>query len=310
MGILVAGLFEIAAYSLKNIPPQRHPMDVLVSRIDTNVMNAEAVIMGDSVTKSVVDWYDIGPSIANLTDNRSSGVIGMMFVLVRYLSSNLPPRLIYISTTPESLSYVPENSFDYFIGSVFKGPSERSWLNRHSPGYAQPKWNLAVFDAKQRVFQPTFGMLRRLTKIEPATDGHHNLDVITNLESMLGRYVSLNELRSRLEQNLVPGETATQAIAALCRKTSQTNIKLVFAWAPTPESVYQYWRHESQLNDLQNLIINMHDGACSDVTFHDFNSKQNYPDYAFLDPEHLRRPGWAALYGRQLRKQILEAMTQ
>ena len=75
--IAAAGLFEIAALGLENVQLRRHPMDYLIARLDAHAVNAEVVVMGDSVTKSVVDWYDVGPSIANLTDNRSGGVIGM-----------------------------------------------------------------------------------------------------------------------------------------------------------------------------------------------------------------------------------------
>jgi hypothetical protein len=264
--------------------------------------------MGDSVTKTVVDWHDIGPSVANLTDNRSSGVIGMKFVLTRYLARNDPPRLIYVAATPESLTYVPEDSFDYYVGSVFKSPDERSWLRKHVPEFGQENPTLAIFDAKQRVAQPLFGAARALSLPQPATDGLHEVDAVVELEGEQGRFVASSELLGRLDHALELGPTAARAMADLCEDARDSGARLVLAWAPTPESVYEGWRRESRLPTLQSSIATLHDGACAGVEFYDFNLNRNYPDHAFKDPEHLRRPGWAALYGRELRQRISEAL--
>jgi len=307
-GIAAAGLFEIAALGLENVQLRRHPMDYLIARLDAHAVNAEVVVMGDSVTKSVVDWYDVGPSIANLTDNRSSGVIGMKFVLARYLARNVPPKLIYIAATPESLSYVPGNSFDYYVGSVFKRPDERAWLGRHVPGYGLGNWSPAIFDAKRRVAQPLFVVT--LPPPQPATDGHRDAAAVDVLEEEQGRFVAAAALEGRLDHGLGLGKTAAKAVADICLTAEKPGAQLVLAWAPTPARVYERWRRKLRLPALQKAIATVHDGACSGVIFHDFNADRSYPDHAFRDPEHLRRPGWAALYARQLRRRISEAASQ
>jgi len=308
--LTVTGLFEIVALSLKNVPLQRHPMDYLITRIETHTIDADVVVMGDSVTKTVVDWHDIGPSVANLTDNRSSGVIGMKFVLTRYLARNAPPRLIYVAVTPESITYVPVDSFDFFVGSVFKSPDERSWLRKHVPEYDQRNRTTAIFDAKQRVAQPLFWAARAVSPSRPATDGLHKTDVIVELEGEEGRFVVPSALLGRLDHALVLGPAAAQAMADLCQEARGSGARLVLAWAPTPESVYEGWRRQSQLLAFQTSITTLHDRACAGIEFYDFNVDLSYPDHAFKDPEHLRRPGWTALYGRELRRQITEALAQ
>ena len=316
--VFSVGLFEIVALGLENVPLQRHPMDRLIVRLDNHVLNADIVVMGDSVTKSVVDWYDLGPSIANLTDNRSSGVIGMKFLLARYLEGNLWPRLIYIATTPETLTFVPKgvwkdsnvDAFDYFVGSVFTSSSERAWLNRQIPGYDEQEWTLAIFDVKRRLLRPLIAAIKTLSSIQPAKDGENDADVIVEQEWRQGRFVKSADLADRRNAALVLNDVAARALADMCLNAARSGVRLVFAWAPTPASVYENWRRESRLSSFQNSITTVYDAACSDAIFYDFNTVQNYPDHAFRDPEHLRRPVWTAIYARQLRLQFSENVPQ
>ena len=87
---LILLIFEILAYLLSDFRAIRHGLDRKVSYIENDNSNSfnDILLFGDSVTKDIVDEYNIYREkygIVNMTTNRASGFIGVFLLYKKYI---------------------------------------------------------------------------------------------------------------------------------------------------------------------------------------------------------------------------------
>ncbi|MEC7574783.1 MAG: hypothetical protein VX973_07820, partial [Pseudomonadota bacterium] len=70
------------------------------------------------------------------------------------------------------------------------------------------------------------------------------------------------------------------------------------------------WQSDNRLQTLETAIAEITGPDCRNVTFTDINETHTFPNHAFRDADHLRRPGWTTFYGRILRDYLSQLPTR
>jgi len=303
--LVLALLVEAGALLLAESPKLRHPLDRLVANMDRVSANADVILLGDSVTQDVVGHYDItaSNSVANLTTNQASGMIGAYFLLRRYMQKNKPPRRLVIASTPEFFAYSPVSpTIEIYLASVFRTEAERADLKTAGIPLKARRWKPAILDIEGRIFDRLLGWLfAKATTVGPALSP---LAADPNLEGVGGNEIAPMKLRGRRDTVLELSQDALFAVDRICALSRQYKFPVQFVWAPVPESVYRSWAADGRLNRLTRSLRSVVEPNCHGAVFADVNRDRSFPDYAFRDPDHLRRPGWATLYGLILRNML------
>lgn len=305
LAVLIVGVTaEILSAALSDRTRLRHPGEYLLADLRVNRYEATLVLMGDSVTKNVADAYALAPpgTVANLTDNKSMGMVGAYFVLQRYLTENPAPRAILVAGTPEYLSYTPTGfSGDFYITSTFRRQEERDWLSRQAPGLAPATFRPAVFEIESDILAP----LAALPKPANRTSTLGERPVLRTGSDLLA--TASDEpptggapLTARAGSDLTLDPVSERAWSSLCELARRHGIALAVAVAPAPASAVRAWQDTGRLEGLLASISGAGGGACAAVRYHDFNSPTRYPDALFKDDEHLRLPDATAYYAAEL----------
>lgn len=300
----LAAIAEGGVFALKGVSPRRHDLDLVVAALDHAKLNAPVVVGGDSVTQDILKTYQIAPpgKIANLTTNQASGLIGAAFLLRRYLEHNAPPRHLVIAATPEFYGYQPTGeAARVYLTSVFRRPSEKEELVRLGIG-SPDRWWPAALMVKERLWDRVTGLLAPAVADLPLGDAipePAELDPAPILPHMVA------QITERKKAKLEISSSARRAFELICAASAQHNFALHFVRAPLPKSVLAVWGANENLNAMLRAAT----AGCAAVVIDDMNSRQDFPDYAFSDPDHLRRPNWTALYGRLLSDYVMSLMT-
>ncbi len=298
----LAVIVEITATLLAETPQLRHPLDRLILSMTSIENGGDVVLIGDSVTQDVAGQYALAPGnrIVNLTTNKASGMTGAYLLLRRHMEINHPPRHIVIAATPAFFGYSPPpQTARVYLNSVFTTPEEQRYLR--TIGLAPPKylWKPAILEIEDRIFNRVTSLLYR----SYASD--NILDLPPPPESPLegpgGNAVSPDAVESRQRSPLDVSESARRAIEEICSLSRLHQFELHIITAPTPESAHHNWQVDSRISKFRNRIGEITGSTCHKVTFTDINEIEPFPDHAFRDPNHLRRPGWTSLYARVLR---------
>ena len=89
------------------------------------------------------------------------GIVGVYFVLRRYLLKNRAPEAVLIVGTPEYLRYVPEGFLGhYYLASTFREDFEVDWLRENAPSLVPVFWKPAIFSIYDDVIAPLSGIIR------------------------------------------------------------------------------------------------------------------------------------------------------
>lgn len=287
----LALLAEGAAIALNGVPPRRHDLDKLVAALDHARADAPVVVMGDSVTQDVLKTYRIGGS-ANLTTNQASGVIGSDLLLRRYLERNAAPKAAVIAATPEFFGYQPEGSAArLYVTSVFTRPSEREALA--AAGIALDEaWLPAALAIEKRLADPVTGMLVRAPASIPMGD---TTAIAGPLEPGPVPDGVAPQIARRAKLSPILSASARMALTDICALAVSKGFTVHLVRAPVPASVRQA-RSAGWEPDLAAGIK----AVCPTAILADFNQSIDFPDHAFRDADHLRRPGWTAAYAARL----------
>lgn len=305
MLVLLALAAEGAAWLLGDAPRLRHPLDRLVHALDHVKVDAPVVLVGDSITQDLAKSYRLGPAgrIANLTTNQASGTPGVLFLVRRYLSSNTAPRHVVLAATPEFLGYAPDgHTFEVYLRSVFTHRDERAWLRKAGLTPGRPDWSPAILGVEAGIFDPLVGLLQSTPT--GLAGGGGPLDQTLRPEPPGGNAIAADVLKGRSAVMPKVHKAAGQALGDLCRLLEDRGIAFHILWAPAPATVHAAWRRRGYLEGVRRAILDIAGPACAKVRFDDFNRETTYPDHAFRDSDHLRRPGWLTHYGVALRDYI------
>lgn len=299
IGLLVEG----AAYLLREAAPLRHPLDRLVASLDRLPAPADVILLGDSVTQDIAGQFDLSGvhNIADLTTNKASGLIGSYFLVRRYLALYRKPSSIVIAATPEFFGYTPSpTTADFYLTTVFRRPLEQSELKQVGLPPRKTHWRPAIFDFESQIFNRIAGTVFR--KSGDLNSKLAKPDDAASPEPPGGNAAQDNAIDERRNSVMEVSQNAAFAMQRLCSLSARMNFTLNVVWAPAPASAHKLWRSDGRLDRLRDRLTKATEGACFGVTFTDINDLKTFPDHAFRDPDHLRRPGWAALYAQQLKR--------
>lgn len=291
----LAALAEGAAWGLEGVAPRRHDLDRLTAALDVARVDAPVVLAGDSVTQDVMKSYRIASprEVANLTTNQASGLIGTAFLLRRYVERNGAPAHVVIASTPEFFAYQPEGAAARtYVTSVFRRDDERAELKRLGIG-GGTEAGPAVLSLEQRVGEKLTGLAGGVAAELPAGDAEPA--VLPEEPGPVAADVA-PQIARRAAHGLGLSPSARTAFATICGLAAGHGFTLHILRAPVPESVLAARGDD----DAQRALLREATAACPSVAFDDVNARRSFPDHAFRDADHLRRPGWTAVYARLL----------
>jgi len=296
------GFMELAAYFLSTSPKLRHPLDRLVSNIHRMPIDSETVLLGDSVTQDVAWSYQLAPdnSLANLTTNQASGLIGSYLLLKRYLKLHNSPRRIVIASTPEFFSYSPTpQTAEIYLTTVFEDDAEINELQAAGITVSKNTWEPAVLNLENKIIDRIAGLMFAKTQSTEKLPISKISGQITkgNLQpKTLDKFVEV-----RATSNLQLSRDAKYSVKKLCELSQIHKFQIIFIWAPVPYTVLELWNAEARLDKLTEILKVTTAGSCFETDFADINQNITFPDHAFRDPDHLKRPYWSMLYAKTLR---------
>jgi hypothetical protein len=303
LGVALAA--EGIAALLKDIPLRRHDLDKITVALEQGGQSADVLMFGDSVTQDVLKTYRIAPAgrVANLTTNLASGVVGVMFLLKRYLEINPPPQHFVLVASPEFLSYDPEGkTAEVYVTSVFREEGEVAWLSRHIPEVLEKTRELAVFNLEGKIGYPL------LAVIAPRPDGIPEGEVLpapdlAPEESPISE-ATLQSVRGRIGKELGLTPVVKVALGEICDLAKTHDFQVRVLRAPIPAEVIAGWRASGVLADFQNQMDSVLAASCQDTRFENFGAWGELPTTAMRESDHLRRPGWTNRYALVLREFI------
>ncbi len=293
---VTAAAAEGAAWALRDVAPRRHDLDRLVAALDTAKLDAPVVLLGDSVTQDVMKTYRIAPDgvVANLTTNQASGLIGSALLLRRYLAHNAAPAHVVIASTPEFFAYQPDGAAARtYVTSVFTRAEERAELQ--ALGLVQPElYRPAVLSLELRIAVPLGGLvggtpdMLPIGEEEPGAQSGESGPILPGVA---------RQIAGRRDQRLGLSPSARRALEDICALSARTGFTLHLVRAPMPESVLP---RDVEQGPRQAEEIRLATAGCAAVAVDDINNRQIFPDHAFRDADHLRRPGWTGKYASLL----------
>lgn len=298
-------LAEAAAWGLASQPRLRHGLDTLAQAVTGGGIDAPVVLAGDSVTQDVMGSLAIFQpgQVANLTTNKASGPEGIYLLLRRYLEGNRAPEHLIIAATPEFTGYAPDPATRrLYLETVFERGEEQAWLGRTG----ELGWKPAVMEVEDRLFDRMVSLARGahsglVQGVQPVADA-------AAVEGPGGNAAPAAEIAQRVGFAPEMAPRAALAWRGLCELAGKTGIQLHMAWAPAPASAHAVWMKKAVLAEQERLLRAAGQGACDGMHFSDFNTATVFPDHAFRDPDHLRRPGWVQRYGALLRAHVAETV--
>ena len=301
LGVALAA--EGIATLLKDIPLRRHDLDKITIALEQGGQSADVLVFGDSVTQDVLKTYRIAPAgrVANLTTNLASGIVGVMFLLKRYLEINPPPRHLVLVASPEFLSYDPKGkTAEIYVASVFREEGEVAWLSRHMPEVLEKTRELAVFNLEGKIGYPLLAVMA------PRPDGIPEGEVLPAPDlAPEGGGISeavLQSVRGRVGNKLGLTPVVKVALGEICDLAKIHDFQVRVLRAPIPAEVIAGWRVSGALADFQNQMDSVLAASCLDIRFENFGAWGELPTTAMRESDHLRRPGWTNRYALVLRE--------
>ena len=304
---LFAAAAEITALILRDAPEIRHPLDRLLVAMQSGPKKAEVVLLGDSVTQDAASQYALGSEtqIANLTTNQASGMTGALLLLKRHLArSTTPPRHVAIAATPEFFAYTPRGATkDVYLLSVFRRADEQRYMAEAGIVTDGSSWKPAILEPERRIFNRAVGLVHGLLskpRIPLALPPQN-----APLETPGGNMASPSIIEQRRVKRIEPSATARRAMKYICALSTTHTFTVHIVWAPAPASAHRLWLEHETLRGLERALEEPTEN-CRDLRFSDSNLLRSFPDHAFRDPDHLRRPGWTVAYSNLLRDLLAE----
>lgn len=300
--VVSAALAEGAAWALGGVAPRRHDLDRLAAALEAARVDAPVVLMGDSITQDVAKSYRLAEPgrVANLTTNMASGAIGAALLLRRYLERNAPPQVVVIAATGDFFAYAPEGkAAETWLSSVFRRPDERAELARFGLAGDQ-SWRPAALAVETRLGERLAGLVAPAAESMPAGTLPPG-GVAVETDAPPANVAA--EIADRVARPPVMSPSARWAVEEICRLSERHGFWLAVWRAPQPDRVTE--AQGAALAELDADIVRTA-GRCRGVELADFNRGRSFPDNAFRDAHHLRRPGWTARYGALLAETLAD----
>lgn len=301
----VAFVAEGLAALLKDVPLRRHDLDKIAVVLEKGGQSADVLMFGDSVTQDVLKTHSIAPPgrVANLTTNLASGVVGVMFLLRRYLEVNPPPRHLVLVASPEFLSYDPEGkTAEIYITSVFGEEDEVTWLSHHMPEVLGKTREPAVFNLEGRIGYPLLALMTPRPGKLPEGEVMPDPEMAPE-ESPISE-AALWSVRGRIDKTLGPTPTVKAALGEICDLAKAHDFRVHVLRAPVPAEVLDGWRASGRLAGFETQMDSTLADSCPGTLFGNFGAQGELPTVAMREADHLRRPGWTNRYALVLKEFI------
>lgn len=308
---------EIFAYLFSDYRAIRHGLDRKVSFIENNNNKNynEILIFGDSVTKDIVDEYNIyrkNKGIANMTTNMASGFIGAFLLYKNYVKNNKPPKYLVVSSTPHFITFLPESKTKkLYLTSVFNSKNEINFINRYyekeefsffqSLKYKIKDLNLTFLNIEYYIVYPFIHAIGLVDKFDALSIGKKTIiDINLSTESSKkSQNVSINNKTKHAPLKI--NSYNEKLIEDFFKKLKKDQVKIFICWAPIKESYFANLLENKQLNMLENILITKAKEVNLDISFHNFSYPKPFPNQAFRDLDHLKLGYWRDYYAFSLR---------
>jgi len=295
---------EGIGYLLKDVPLRRHDLDRLVVALDrAEPLNAPIAIFGDSITQDVLKQYQLVSSdkMVNLTTNRASGVVGALFLLRRYLENNVMPKHIVIASTPEYFSYTPEGkAAEIYLTSVFQHDDEVAWLTDNMPSLnSEKQYEPVVMNLEGRIGYKLLALLA--PSASSFIEGEPLPKKLPPVEHSSSSERVLKDISSRIRTSLSLSSDVEKVLVKMCRLVPDATFH--FFVAPMPLSVHGAKVKSGEIKTLISMLESSVGEECGSV-YVDLNRNDTFPDHAMRDADHLKRPGWTAVYAKLLKDEL------
>jgi len=317
---LILLIFEILAYLLSDFRAIRHGLDRKVSYIENHKNSSfnDILLFGDSVTKDIVDEYNIYRkkySIANMTTNRASGFIGVYLLYKKYIKKNKPPRFVVVSSTPHFITFFPENKTkELYLTSVFNSKDEINFIAKY---YDKKRYSfyqklkhkiksidLSILNIENNIIYPLINILSLVDSSNSLLIGKKNITEVKS--SNKNSITNYNKVISNNTKYLPIKITSynEKLIEDFFKRLKDDEVKLFISWAPIKDDYFDYLSSNNQLNILENILQKKAMEINLDISFHNFSHPKPFPSKAFRDNDHLKLGYWRNYYAFLLKNYL------
>ena len=318
---LILLIVEIIAHLLSDFRAIRHGLDRKVSYIEkfNDDSFKEILLFGDSVTKDIVDEYNVyskNNSIVNMTTNRANGFIGAYLLYKKYIKKNKPPKYVVVSSTPHFITFFPEHrTKELYLTSVFSSKDE---LNLIAKYYDQKEYtffqnlknkiksiDLSILNMENKIIFPLVNVLASVDTSNSLSIGKKSITELdsTNKNS-IKNYNKMTSNNNIKYSPIIITAFNEKLIEDFFKRLKDDNVKLFISWAPVKEDYFYYLSSNSQLNMLENILKKKAMDINLDISFHNFSYPKPFPNQAFRDEDHLKLGYWRNFYAFLLRNYI------
>lgn len=300
--LALAVLAEALAFMLDGVALRRHDLDLLALNVQRTAPkpSPKTVLIGDSVTQDILKTYAIGRpgTVANLTTNMASGLVGAYLLLKRYTAAGARPQHLVIASTPEFFTFHPQGeTARTYVTSVFRDSAEIAYLDTVMTG-PPPPYEPAILQMDNRVG------LKALALLAPKPDGllmgsrapdpgqgATPRDVPRSLQDAL-------EIRGRAPLS-IPA-TNVRILGDICALARTYNMTVHIQNAPVAYSTYRLWQKNATLKTFEGQRTDVLQTVCADVSVTVGVDTPQVPDGAMRDSDHLVRHDWTNVYAVKL----------
>ena len=304
--IAIGLIFELVAWPLRSVAPNRNYLDYLAAAVDTDRHNAPVLIFGDSVTKEVLKIFSIGlpDKIADLTTHGGAGLPSQVLLLRRYLAHHPAPTHVILAMAPDvPFNQPPNSSAKEWLFNVFRRPEELAWLSALYPNLVKTGWYPAAADIENQVLAPLTGIISGRTKIIPVgaeTPVETGLP-LEPVATLSAPFLAAAEVRA--SQPLALSRIARLSLEAMCDILKENGIVLDLLTAPTPPQINQRWQISPDFHAMQtqtNELLNMRCGSWRRIDIAADVLAPNFDGFAL----HIVGRGWQNKYALALKHYV------
>ena len=314
-------IIEILAYFLSEYRAIRHGLDRKISYIENHNNDSfnDILLFGDSVTKDIVDEYNIYRkkfSIANMTTNRASGFIGAFLLYEKYVKKNKPPKYVVVSSTPLFITFFPElKTKELYLTSVFNSKDEINLIAKY---YEKKKFSffqnlknnnklldLSILNIENNIIYPFVYILGLVDVLDALSIGTKSITDIKSISNNIKKDNKKNSNNNVIKYSPIKITAFNERlIEDFFKRLKDDQVKLFISWAPIKENYFYFLKNNNQLNMLENLLKKKAEEINLDISFHNFSYPNVFPNESFRDSDHLKLGYWKNYYAILLRNYL------
>jgi hypothetical protein len=298
--LVVAAVAQAMAWMLAGVTLHRHNVDDLANAVMYDERPYRVVLLGDSVTHNVAHKYRIGDpdEVADLTTHAFAGLPSSLFLLKRYLEKGHRPQHAVLAVS-RGVFTIPldKGMFNYYIGSVFKLPYERSFLAKNYYSYLTHGWRPAALSVTTSIGEPLFSLIRR-----PGNDIWRAPETpLANpsLEQFLNDPDDAAVFQNYLDASATIRPESREVIEEMCRLSQQYGFSLHLVWAPVETRLLNALKANGTVQSINRQLAEIFKQSHTQVAVDDTDDQR---EYLYFDSGlmHIRGLGWEQTYANQL----------